>query len=279
MEEYMEIGVCIEFNDKDTIDDKFRTTAKQGFHSCQLMCWKPELYSDENAQLICEASKKYDIVITAIWCGWVGPAVWDFYEGQETLGLIPLTYRFERMKNLMDGADFGHKMGVTDVISHMGFIPENPYDANYAGFISSLRYVANHLKHNGQYLLFETGQETPVAIMRAFEDIGTDNLGVNLDTANLIMYGKANPVDSLDMIGKYVRNIHAKDGVYPTGGRTLGAEVKLGTGKVDFKRFLAGLKEYNYCGPITIEREIGGDQQLEDIMEAKAFLERLIREG
>lgn len=272
----MEVGVCIEFNSEATIIDKFRETAGQGFHSCQLMCWKQELFTEGNAGKIKKASEDFKITITAVWCGWAGPAVWDFYEGQETLGLLPLAYRYERMKNLTEGADFAKKLGVTDVISHMGFIPENPYDANYAGFISSLRSVAKHLKENGQYLLFETGQETPVAVMRAFEDIGTDNLGVNLDTANLIMYGKANPVDALDMIGKYVRNVHAKDGRYPTDGHTLGQEVKLGTGKVDFKGFIAGLKKLNYTGPITIEREISGDQQLKDILEAKAFLEKLI---
>ncbi|MFO8212519.1 hypothetical protein R2K36_34225, partial [Pseudomonas aeruginosa] len=78
--------------------------------------------------------------------------------------------------------------------THVGFLPENPHDPMYAGLIDALREVAQHLKKNGQYLLFETGQETPVAILRAMEDIGTGNLGVNLDTGNLILYGKANPV-------------------------------------------------------------------------------------
>ena len=73
---------------------------------------------------------------------------------------------------------------------------ENPYDPQYAGFIEGMKEVALHLKQQNQYLLFESGQETPVTMLRAFEDIGTGNLGVNLDTANLILYGKANPVDA-----------------------------------------------------------------------------------
>lgn len=271
----MEIGVCIGFHSEKDIISKFKEVSEQGFHSCQLVCWQPESWTDENAVLIKEASIKYDVKISAFWCGWEGPKEWNFYEGQETLGLLPVTYRYTRMKNLMDGADFAKKLGVTDVVSHMGFIPEDPYHPNYPGLIIALKVVANHLKNNGQYLLFETGQETPVAILRAFEDIGTDNLGVNLDTANLILYGKANPVDALDMIGKYVRNVHAKDGVYPTDGRNLGEEVKIGTGKVDFVRFIKRLKELNYNGPITIEREIEGEQQLKDILEAKAYLEEI----
>ena len=126
-------------------------------------------------------------------------------DGPETLGLVPPAYRFARMQNLMDGADFARKLGVTDVVSHMGFIPESPSDPNYAGFVSAIRAVAAHLRDNGQNLLFETGQETPVAMLRCFEDVGGGNLFVNLDPANLILYGKANPVDALDVFGRYVR--------------------------------------------------------------------------
>ena len=65
-----------------------------------------------------------------------------------------------RIENLCDGADFAHKLGITDVVTHMGFIPENPYDPNFSSFCIAVRTVAEHLKKNGQCLLFETGQET-----------------------------------------------------------------------------------------------------------------------
>lgn len=167
--------------------------------------------------------------------GGKGPAVWDFYDGQITLGLVPPEYRQMRVETLCAGADFAHLLGITDVVTHMGFIPENPNDPNFNSFCVAVRTVAQHLKENGQVLLFETGQETPVTMLRCFEKVGMDNLGVNLDTANLILYGRANPVDALDVFGRYVRNIHAKDGFYPTNGHDLGQEVRLGDGKVDFR--------------------------------------------
>ena len=40
-------------------------------------------------------------------------------------------------------------------------------------------------------------------------------------------------------------------------------------------RFVAKLKEIGYDGPLTIEREIGGDEQRADILEAVALLENL----
>ena len=101
-------------------------------------------------------------------------------------------------------------------------------------------------------------------------------MGINLDPANLIMYGKANPVDALEVFGEYVRGIHGKDGMYPTDGHSLGAEVPLGQGKVNYPAFVAKLKEIGYEGDITIEREISGEEQKKDIIMAKEVLDKLI---
>ena len=115
-------------------------------------------------------------------------------------------------------------------------------------------------------------------MLRAFEDVGTDNLGVNFDTGNVILYGKANPVDAIDVIGKHIKNIHAKDGLYPTNGHDLGEEVKIGTGKANLPEFLRKMHSIGYDGPVIIEREISGEQQNIDILEAKALLESVIAE-
>lgn len=230
----------------------------------------------KKADEINAAAEKYKIDITAFWCGWEGPCVWNLYDGQETLGLIPEAYRFQRIQTLMEGSDFAKAIHVTELVTHVGYMPENPYDPNYHGVISAVRSVAEKCKANGQYFLFETGQETPTTLLRAIQDIGMDNIGVNLDPANLIMYGKANPVDALDMIGKYVRNVHGKDGMYPTDGHDLGREVPVGQGKVDFKLFISRLKDIGYNGDITIEREISGPEQKKDILAAKELLSALI---
>ncbi len=274
----MNIGVCVSFDSVESIDGKFKTLQENGFNSCQLLAWKPDLWTDENAAIVKSLTEKWNVEISAFWCGWTGPGVWDFYDGQITLGLVPPEYRELRIRELCKGADFAKKLGVTDVVTHMGFIPENPNDPNFASLCVAIRVVAQHLKDNEQYLLFESGQETPVTMLRCFEKVGTDNLGVNLDTANLILYGKANPVDALDVIGKYVRNIHAKDGCYPVNGHDLGEEKRLGEGKVDFKALFQKLKELNYDSFVTIEREIEGEEQTRDILYAKEYLQGIIQE-
>lgn len=274
----MKIGTMLYFNSLEEMEKSFIKLRAFGFASCQLCSWEPEKWTDENADGIRALAEKHGIEISSFWCGWEGPKVWDFYEGQRTLGLVPPQYREMRVKNLCDGADFAHRIGLTDVATHMGFIPECPFDPNFEPLCDAIRTVAQRLKTNGQYLLFETGQETPVTMLRCFEQVGMDNLGVNLDTANLILYGKANPVDALDVFGKYVRNLHAKDGFYPVNGHDLGEEVRLGDGKVDFPALFRRLKELGYDSYVTIEREISGEQQDEDIRHAKVYLETIINE-
>ena len=165
---------------------------------------------------------------------------------------------------------------IENIVTHVGLLPENPSTTEYYSLVNSLRELANYVKNNGQYFLFETGQETPVTLKRIIEDIGTGNLGINLDPANLILYGKANPVDALDVFGEYVRDVHAKDGKYPTDGKNLGVETPIGEGKVNFPEFVKKLKEVGYNGPLTIEREISGEQQIKDIVASKKYLEELI---
>ncbi len=274
----MKIGTCVTLSAPEQLAASLSVLRENGFDSCQLMAWEPALWTEENAVRTKELLQEYGVTVSAFWCGWEGPKVWDFYDGQLTLGLVPPEYRAQRIRNLCDGADFARLLGITDVVTHMGFIPENPNDPNFGSFCVAVRTVAEHLKENGQFLLFETGQESPVTLLRCFERVGCDNLGVNLDTANLIIYGKANPVDALDVFGRYVRNLHAKDGLYPVNGHDLGRETRIGEGKVDFRALFVRLHELGYDAYVTIEREISGGQQLLDILDAKAYLERLILE-
>ena len=270
----MKIGVQT-FLDEN-VRERFRKIREMGFDNCQMTNWSAAKHTDEMADLVNAACKEYGMTITAHWVGWSGPSAWNFTEGPTTLGIVPREYREQRVKELKLGADFAKKIGVTDVITHAGFLPECPTDPTYPEILETIRDLAQYMKDQGQYFLFETGQETPTTLLRFIEEAGTGNIGINLDSANLILYGKANPVDALDVIGKYVRGVHAKDGFYPTCGMKLGKEVKVGEGKVNFPAFVAKLKEVGYDGALTIEREISGEQQIKDILDTKTFLESLI---
>ncbi len=223
-----------------------------------------------------EALNKYQIEATSLVVGGPGREVWDFYGGPLTIGLVPRETREARIAHIKKASDFAKQCGIAAVQTHCGFIPENPNDPVYKETVTAMRDVAGYCKRNGQNFRYETGQETPIALVRAIQDVGLDNQGVNFDLANLILYGKANPVDAIELLGPYVQGIHAKDGQWPTNPRELGQEVPIGKGKVDFPRIIGRLKELNYRGAVTIEREISGPQQAEDVRAAKAYLEKLI---
>lgn len=130
----MKIGTCVHLNDINEMSKKLDELLANGFDSCQLISWKPEVWTDENAEIMNRLIKEKGVTVSAFWCGWEGPCIWNFYDGQITLGLVPPEYRAARIKNLCDGADFAKKLGVTDVVTHMGFIPENPNDPQFAPF-------------------------------------------------------------------------------------------------------------------------------------------------
>ena len=84
--------------------ESFANAAAQGFHHCQLVSWNPALWTDKSAEEIKALSAEFGVEITAFWCGWEGPKRWNFTEGPETLGIVPVAYRAVRVQNLLDGA-------------------------------------------------------------------------------------------------------------------------------------------------------------------------------
>jgi L-ribulose-5-phosphate 3-epimerase len=222
--------------------------------------------------------EKYELIATTVEVVGPGERVWDFLRGPSTIGLVPPATREARIDALRQASDFAKLLNICQVQTHCGFIPEDPADPKYPGTVEAIRVVAQHCQANGQYFLMETGQETPTTMSRMLRDAAMPNLAVGLDTANLILYGKANPVDAVDILGPHVRSIHAKDGRWPTDPSKLGKEVLIGTGLVDFRQVFTKLHRIGYTGAVTIERETSGPQQIEDVRNEKIYLEGILRE-
>ena len=235
-------------------------------------------FTPDAAKQIGDLLAQFEVVATTVEVVGPQPLVWNFLEGPSTIGLVPPKTRAARIDALRQVSDFAKLIGVQQVQTHCGFIPEDPADALYPGAVEAIRMVAQHCQGNGQHFLMETGQETPTTMSRMIRDVNMPNLAVGLDTANLILYGKANPVDAVDILGAHVRSVHAKDGMWPTDPSELGKEVLIGKGLVDFKTVFTKLHRLGYQGAITIERETSGPQQIEDVKNEKVYLERIIQE-
>ncbi len=239
-----------------------------------------EVYTDdldlELADRLRRALNQYGVEATAVFSMAPGPMVWDFYQGPLTIGLVPREWRKKRIDHLKRASDYAQRAGIHAVETHCGFIPENPNDPLYKETVEAIRDLASYCRSNGQTFLYHAGQETPITLVRIIQDVGLDNQGVGLDTANPIMYDTGHPVDALDVYGQYLRAVNPKDGLYPTDPKKLGKEVPIGQGRVGFPRLIRRLKELGYTGALNIEREISGPQQIEDIKKAKVYLQQLI---
>jgi L-ribulose-5-phosphate 3-epimerase len=273
----MDLGLIISpFGDPEAT---FRRVHEIGFNNCFLSLdgyingFTPEIANQFGEQL-----GKYSLVATTVEVVGPPPLVWNFLRGPSTIGLVPPATRAARIDALRQVSDFAKLLGIPQVQTHCGFIPEDPADPLYPGAVEAIRAVARHCQSNGQYFLMETGQETPTTMSRMIRDVAIPNLAVGLDTANLILYGKANPVDAVDIIGPHVRSVHAKDGRWPTDPSQLGEEVLIGKGLVDFKQVFTKLHRLGYTGAITIERETSGPQQIEDVRQEKNYLEKILGE-
>ncbi len=269
------LGVVVGVTGQRTPGEAIAEVAALGLRTCQVSVG---LSPEGLAGPLTQALDRYGVEATAAMTLGTGPMVWDFYHGPTTIGIVPLRTRSARIDALKRASDLAKLCGIKAVHTHCGFIPEDPNEPLYGQAVDAIREAASHCRANGQTFLMETGQETPITLLRAIQDVGLDNVGVNLDTANLILYGKGEPLGALDVIGQYVRGLHAKDGKYPTDPKKLGEEVPIGSGRVDFSGLMKRLRQLNYTGPITIEREISGPRQRADIRASKTYLERLIAE-
>jgi sugar phosphate isomerase/epimerase len=219
-----------------------------------------------------------NIEVTCVFGGFAGESYADIPTVKETVGLVPPATRADRLRELLEIADFARLLNVKTVGLHVGFIPHDPGDPVYDEVVRTTQQVCEHCGTNAQSLHLETGQEPADVLLRFLADVERDNLFINFDPANMILYGSGQPLPALEQLGRYVRSVHCKDAQWSAQpGVTWGHEVPLGDGAVDFEAFLTTLDRIGYSGPLTIEREIPHEpvQQRAEIGRAIDLLKRL----
>ncbi|MGI6336613.1 MAG: sugar phosphate isomerase/epimerase family protein [Eubacteriales bacterium] len=190
--------------------------------------------------------------------------------------------RIKRTKNMLL---FTKMMGVKNVTSHIGKIPDCKHDPIYVQLKAALTEIGDFCVEHGLCYNIETGPEKAIVLKEFLEDVASPGLGVNLDPANFVMCSDQDPVEAVHMLGKYIHHTHAKDGIclwrevhkewpnVPEGRKWI--EVPLGSGEVDFPAWIKALREEGYDGFLAIERE-AGDDPYRDIKIAFDFLKTLI---
>lgn len=216
-----------------------------------------ETRTRETADNFLARLRELSIEVTGVFGGFAGESYADIPTVTRTIGLVPRETRAARTQEIKDIADFTKMLQCSVVALHLGFIAHDRQATDYQELVDVTRDVCDHCAGNGQNLHLETGQETADGLLHFLDDVQRDNLFVNFDPANMILYGTGDPIEALQKVGPHVRGIHCKDATWAENpGKEFGAEVPIGEGAVNFEEYLRTLDRFGYTGPLTIEREI-----------------------
>ncbi len=239
----------------------------------------PDERTEERAREVAEAFGDAGVEVSLVFCGFAGDRYDTIQVVRETVGLVPPATRAERLEAARQMADFAAWLGAPGIGIHVGFVSEDWHSPEFAAIADAVTELADHCDSLGLTMNLETGQETADTLLHLLQTVDRENLRVNFDPANMILYGSGQPMPALRKVSDYVASVHCKDAVWSDGpGEDFGREVPLGEGEVDIRRFVATLAEIGYAGPLTIEREVSGQRQIDDIRKGIELLRDIKRE-
>jgi sugar phosphate isomerase/epimerase len=217
-------------------------------------------------------AKKASFKLTGAMLGFPGEDYTSPQTIEKTGGFGDPATRPERLERFKWSLLRVQDLGVNDIMFHAGFIP-SMNDAGRKSFLQTLETVSTLANNIGVNVSFETGQESSELLFTTLKELDRSNLFVNFDPANMLLYDQGNPIEAVEMLGKYIRSVHLKDANRPKIKGQWGEEVVLGKGKVNIPLFLKTLKKIGYSGPMSIEREAGSQQdRFNDILQAVEYL-------
>lgn len=217
--------------------------------------------------------KQAGISITGGMLGFKGEDYSTIAKIRETGGFVPDADWASRRSITEQAAKLGKELGVPHISAHVGFVPPKG-QGNYNVVRDRIREVADLFKSHNLSLLMETGQEKAEELLEFLHDLQRDNVFINFDPANMILYGAGEPIAAIRTLGKFIRHVHVKDATGSNKpGVDWGEEVPFGTGQVNPKAFLDALHGVGYTGPLCIERE-AGNQRLVDVKSAVESLRK-----
>lgn len=224
----------------------------------------------ENGAAYLEAVKKQSWSVSAMTIGFFQEDYSSLESIRATGGIVPDEHWDKNREMVIRSAAITAELGARFLTLHAGFIEDaDPVKARL--FRDRLVCLADAAGERGVTLLMETGQETARCLSALLEELDHPALGINFDPANMILYGKGDPVEAVRMLGRWIRHVHIKDAIATKIPGTWGTEVPWGRGQVGSASFLHALETIDYNGALAIERE-AGDNRLEDIRQAAGLL-------
>ncbi len=256
-------------------ESALRTVRELGLSHAQIS-YSPSWNTSEGIQSVRQAAEQNTIALTTLFCGFEGERYDDLPTIRATVGLVPPVTRESRLKVIEEISLCAQALEIPSVSAHIGFIPEDAAHEHYSALVEAVRDVCRNLGERGQSFALETGQETASTLKRFIGDVGAQNLRVNFDPANMILYANDEPIPATQVLAPWIDGVHCKDGFPAPQPGTLGHEVPFGEGAVNAPRWVEALLATGFRGPLTIEREIHGEEQKQGIIHARQLLESLL---
>jgi len=223
---------------------------------------------------VAEAFARSGVSIVSGMFGTIGEDYSTLESIKRTGGLVPDEHWQQNWKNIQVVAAVARRLKLKLVTFHAGFLPHEDGDPDFKKLLDRIARVADLFAAQGIDLGFETGQETAETLAAFLTRLSRPNVGVNFDPANMILYDKGDPIAAVRVLGPWLKQCHIKDANRTQTPGTWGEEVVVGTGQVDWKAFVATLREVQFAGDLCIERE-AGYQRVADIRAAKDYVTQL----
>ncbi len=280
----MKIGVITDCF-KLPLDESIKLAGKLGFDGIQIYAttgeFSPEVLTTERKSEVRSLLMENHLEISAL-CGDMGGYGFQIESDNAE--------RIQKTKRIIDLAE-EFEVGV--ITTHIGVIPENKDNPRYSVMLDAMCKCGEYAADKKITLAIETGPEKASTLLSFLKDTN-GGIGVNLDPANFVMVTGQDPVEAVQVLGKYIVHTHAKDGVmlkqtdpeiiydcFAKGGiEALNVadyflETPLGDGDVDYAKYINALRGIGYDGYLTIERETG-ENPISDIQKSLNTLRNII---
>lgn len=272
-----EIGV---FLSSMAIPDPLKAIEKArglGLKVVQIGALSDEFYGDEGREKLRRCLQENGIYASAVCAVYEGESYADMAAVAKTVGLTNPETLPERIEHTKRCTMLAEYLGAGIVTTHIGVMPADTRSKSYRDLVSTVRDIADYCGSRGLTFAMETGQETAEEILQFINNAGRNNVKINFDPANMVLYGTGGPLEAVNILKEHIAHVHVKDGLSPTEQGKLGTEVPLSQGEVGIRDYIRKLAEIGYSGPLIIERE-AGDDRVGDIRRGKELLEKILAE-
>lgn len=271
----LNVGVFLRCTGTDDPAKAIETARALGFDRIQVSRLPDRFYTPEGAVEFAGMLKRAGLRAPMVVVVFDGESYRDRESVERTVGLRPAALVSDRVAYAKRCVDFAAGIGASIVTFHVGFLPGDPQDPIYQSMLNATREIAARANAKGVTVSLETGQETAAVLEGFLDRLRPARVGINFDTANLVLYGMDSPPTALKRLLPHVTSVHVKDGLPPADARALGRETRLGEGKAGVRDCLRILREAHFTGPVIIEnyvwREAGTDPR-DELRRAREFI-------